>query len=241
MKIHFTLTDFVTLKTSKDGQKVSISYSEKNKENIYQYLYEFGIRSIRLKNSNYYLLLEQSDYMEISEWKCRDIIFSKIESLILESDNWKLAREALYRAKFPRIYSKPLQVLTGDISDEDMHNMRIIVDYGYKHDREKEQMILFLNQNKFKSYNDESGYSKHGNKHYYLETKIPNMYIVIELFYNNPKRQRYTFDCVLMEFPTKKNIGKLFPLSEKLITLDFRYKDHSHLLDDYLDNPLIII
>lgn len=241
MKTRFTLTDFITLKISKDEQTVSISYSEKNKENIYQYLYEHGVRSLRLTNKNHYLLFKQGKYTEISEWNCKDIIFSKIESLILESDNWKLTREALYRAKFSRIFSKPLQVLTGDVSDEDMHSISLIVDYEYKHDWEKEQTILFLNHNKFKSYYDGSGYSKRGNKHYYLETKTPNMYIIIELFYDNPKRQRYTFDCVLMEFPAKKNIGKLFPLSEKLITLDFRYKDHSHLLDDYLDNPLVII
>ncbi|MDL2330651.1 hypothetical protein LJC62_01380 [Odoribacter sp. OttesenSCG-928-A06] len=209
------INDYIRIVRQKNGQ-IRIKHDVTNEGNIYKLLREFGFCQFKLDNRTIYYRRQNDeltkvdfndikrafyDFLKEGNYTCpKDV--SRVDIL-----NWYLEKLPLKKNGLLKHY------LEDTLSEQEIHSLRLQIDFDYKHNFEIQQILSKLDEWNFKKTIDTKS-SIATNAPLYYKQVDSDKYLIFSHWnadrYIDKKKKHYRdgFDCWLAKFKNEKDIGK---------------------------------
>lgn len=231
------ITNFIQIIRQKNGH-VKIRHGINNQAYIYEYLYNLGFRQSKLDNKQIYYHRQNQEIKPVNLIQIKNAFHD-----FLEKEKYtNLPEDITHNDILEWYYSKsPIkengllyQKLKDELSEKEAHEIKLKINFKYKHQFEIDSLLSKFNEWKFSQVFDNIGDSfGKGNPLYYKS--IGNDHYLVFNHYSSNRKNHDGFDCWMATFADEKHIGIKKPLSLQEIQLSFRLDSHIHIIEQYLN------
>jgi len=231
------ILDFIQLDQLKNGA-YRIQFPSFKKNNVYNFLKKLEFAYVKVGKQSMFVQKHHGDIKRVGfidiENAFRDCLeksdYSGLPTGITRHD----VMNEYFRHSVIKNNSSIKHYLRLELDEDDLHNLRLKIDYDYKRDNDTALLLKAFKSLQFKEVTDTIGTYHNKGEQLFFKAITANKYLVFN-YIQNPPYGHQIFDCWLSYFPKEKHIGSKHPVKTEPVIIDFKIERDFHLIELYLN------